>query len=512
MKRAETAPPGLQKTRGFSVLAPSYKLPTPAAAGIAALMATTFACGTALAAGFEVGDNTTRSVARGGTGVALKSDPSALYFNPALLTRVPGAQLTLNSNFSRLNLEFQRAALTEGGQTTQFAPVTNDDGFFPAPFLAGSYQLIPNTLTLAVGLFGPSSYGQRCFGERVDGECNYDELNAARHMTVSSSLIEAYGTIGAAYQVDVGPGQLSVGLAGILGYQNLEFDVVVYANTSVGDRTETPEEEGLLQARSLTDWQPSGIIGLAYAVEGLRVGASYRLPFSWESEGRAILTPPPNFEAIGVDLDPDDLHFKTQQAGALRAGVGYVHQPTGTTVDQPRFDVAFDFVWEDWSRVDYFIIDPQGDVSIGGARNPINTVYQAKNYKDTFSFRLGGGYQATDWLKVNAGGFFETAAQDDAYTNVDFVSWQRFAASAGLSLRATEWLDIDLAYMRVMSPDRTVDNGAVYNPVVFSQCTGPDFDGPACDTPGTPPGNPQNNGDWSSSFDLASIGVTLRAK
>jgi hypothetical protein len=63
--------------------------------------------------------------------------------------------------------------------------------------------------------------------------------------------------------------------------------------------------------------------------------------------------------------------------------------------------------------------------------------------------------------------------------------------------------------MHIFSPDRTVEDGEVYNGVVFSDCTGPDYPADECDEAGTPPGNPQNNGEWSSSFDFVSIGVTM---
>lgn len=468
-----------------------------------------------LAGGFEAADNTTKSVARGGIGAALKNDPSALYFNPALLAGVGGMQVMVNSNFSRLNLEFQRDPLTENGETTNFDPVSNDDGFFAAPMVAASYQIIPDEFAVGVALIGPSAYGQRCFGERVDGECTYEDTNAARHMMLAANIIELYATLGASYKLDTDFGDFSFGSAFLMGYQNFSFDLVVHANPlTAEDGGENPRDESLFTARGLEDWKPSAIFGFAYGFEDFTLGLSYRLPFNWESTGSVDFTVPPALESFEeVRLTDDEITFETNQAGMLRLGLGYEHY--GKNPKRPVFDVGVDFLWENWSRVDNYVVRPKGNVEafLNENGNPIeyevNDVYQAKGYEDTIAVRLGGGYNATDWLKIQAGGFYETAAQPEQYTSPDWVSWERISAGGGLTLRATDWFDIDLAYMHIFSPDRTVDDGQVYNPVVFSDCTGPDYQSEDCEEPGTPPGNPQNNGEWSSSFDFASIGVTM---
>ncbi|MGM0556238.1 MAG: OmpP1/FadL family transporter [Myxococcota bacterium] len=465
----------------------------------------------AFAAGFEVGENTTKSVARGGTGVASKDDPSALYFNPALVSSIGGTQVMVNSSFLKLNLEFQRDPLTEGGETTEFAPVTNDQGFHPAPMAAMSYEIIPDEFALAVAFVPPSAYGRRCFGERVDGECEYEETNSARHMMLAANIIEMYGTLGASYKLKTKYGNFSFGSAFILAYQRFDFDIVVNADVSPGNVTEDPDDESLFTARGLEDWKPSGIFGLAYQFRDFTFGASYRLPFKWAPSGEVDFTVPPNLQRFGdVGLSNDEITLETNQAGALRVGIGYEHYVEDP--ERPVFDVAFDFLWENWSAVERYVVRPEGQLEANSNPLPfeLHDVYQAKNFEDTMAFRLGGGYYATDWLTIHAGGFYETAAQPEEYTSPDWVSWERVSVGGGVTVSATDWLDVDLAYSHVFSPDRTVENGEIYNAIVFSECTGPDYDDPDnCDEPGTPPGNPQNNGEWSSSFDFASIGVTM---
>src|SRR5690554_6657104 len=153
-------------------------------ASVLLMSATLLSMPDARAAGFEVGESTARSLARGGTGAVNKSDPSALYFNPALLPRARGHQLLLNANALKLNVGFQRDDLVLRSRTetrtVTFDRVENEGGIFPAPFLTASFDVGPENFALALGVFGLSAYGAPCYGTMVDGECAFDPNSPAR--------------------------------------------------------------------------------------------------------------------------------------------------------------------------------------------------------------------------------------------------------------------------------------------------------------------------------------------
>jgi long-subunit fatty acid transport protein len=462
----------------------------------------------AYAGGFEIPENTTKSVGRGGTGAVNKRDPSALYFNPALLHRADGVQVLLNVNFVNLNVDFQRDPLrnpdNRRNPVKTFDPVNNENGFFPAPFLTASWDLGIENLTVGAGVFGPSAYGGRCFGVATDDGCEPDEDSAGRYMLITSSLLEFSATLGAGYQIELPYGNLSVGLSGAATYLDSDFHLAIHGNID-REEFEDPANDAIFYGRGLSDWAMSGTVGLAYDLDGFRVAASYRPPFSWEAEGTAEMEPA---EDAGIgDLTDDTVTLRTDQAGALRTGVGLELGQHPADPDLPRYDIEFNFVWEDWSRVDYFRITPHGRVQVLAEEIDLGTLYQPKGYEDTFSFRLGGSYAINEWLTGHAGGFYETGAQPEEYTNLDFVSWDRFAGGLGATFRIYDYFDLDVAYQHVFSPQRTVENGRIYNQVPMHECTGPDYEGENCD--GTPPGNVQNNGTWDASFQTASIGVTF---
>lgn len=463
----------------------------------------------AWAGGFEIPENTTRAVARGGTGVASKRDPSAIYFNPALLSRSRGLQVLLDVNLVDLSLDFQRAPLEVGSTRREFDPIENTAGFFPAPFLAVSYDFGVEGLGVGVGVFGPSAYGKRCFGD-AENDCAADDRNGARLMMLESDLLQVYFTAGASYEFALGSsGSLAVGLAGSLAWQKTSFTVEIDELLVSPPFDEDPTNQAPLRAENLQDFQPTGFVGLAYFNGPVTVGASYRPPLSWSDEGDMYIDLPEGLQDL-ARLEGSDMTFETNQAGSLRAGVDYAIGTHPGDPTAPLFDVEFNFVWEDWSRVDYFKIAPDARFFVADVEQPLNDVYQPKNWQDTFSLRLGGSYAALPWLTAHAGGSYETAAQDLNATNTDFVSWERIGAGAGVTIHATPWVDVDLGYAYTYSGSRTVTDGEVYQQIPMSGCVGPDFDADACAVKGTPPGNPQNNGEWEAAFQIISAGATFK--
>lgn len=474
------------------------------------------------AGGFEIPENTTLSVARGGTGVVNKRDPSALYFNPALLPRARGYQLLLNSNFVKMNVDFQRDPLIYqvGNRTfeTEFEPVSNEAGFFPAPFFTTSWDLGIEDFALGAGVFGPSAYGSTCYGGFEDGICMPQE-GAARNMIVSTDMIVMYLSLGAGYTFDLGPGRLSLGLTAMAAYQHTSFSTVVEADISVAPPwREDPVHDGFFQGKDLSAWAPTGVVGVAYEQDGLRLGASYRPPIRWETTGTAVLALPEGLTDLGAVLTDDTLSLNTWHAGSLRFGWGVEGGAHPGDTARPLWDVEVNVVWENWSLVEHFEVTVAGEIEIqelvdeegNSPTVALQPIFQTKGYQDTWSLRAGASYGLQPWLTLHTGGYLETGAQPLAYTNADFVSWERYAAGLGGTFHLPGGIDLDIAGLFVHSPRRVVTQGRIYNQIPMSQCAGPDFTSESCQSPGTPPGNPQNEGSWTSNYQIGSVGLTWR--
>ena len=59
----------------------------------------------------EIPDNGTRGLGRAGSFVVGATDPTALWYNPALLTRLRGTQILFDNHLSMLNYRFRRESL-----------------------------------------------------------------------------------------------------------------------------------------------------------------------------------------------------------------------------------------------------------------------------------------------------------------------------------------------------------------------------------------------------------------
>jgi len=473
------------------------------------------------AAGFEVGEHTAKSTARGGTGVASKEDPSALYFNPSLLPAAEGLQFQLGGELIDTNVTFDRDDLVIGegddAQRTTFDTARNETPVTPVPSLALSYDFGIDNFGAAIGVFTPHSVSEKCYGELANGNCEVDRDGGARHMLVEADIVEFYGMAGAGYEFDLAEGSLRLGASALIARQSADFKIVV--NSEINPSSpyeEDPEDEAVFDAEELTDTNLIGVFGATYQHKNHRVALSYRPPIKWESDGKASIDFPDNLEGFGPELTDDAITFETWQAGSLRVGWQYRRGTHPGPSGRPKWDVEVNAIWEDWSRVENFKLDPAGDVgsSMTDSDEPIvelRPFFQRKNWQDTFSLRLGGSWGAASWVTLHGGSFVESAAQREAFTNVDFPSWFRVAGSVGASFHPTDWVDLDVAFMHVASPGgRSVANGEVFNKIPTSDCAGPDFDDDACPAPGQPPGNPQNNGEWSTHYNIGSLGATFR--
>lgn len=496
--------------------------PVFAFAGLAALLTCLLLPATGRAAGFEITENTAEGLARGGTGAVLTDDPSALYFNPALLTRTEGFELQGDLHVIDLDLRFQRDPLVimqnNEPQTTTFEPVTNQANPSPLPFLAASWDLGTENFRIGLGLFAPPALRHRCFGRLENGECQVDPDGAGRHMLIESDLVQVYGSLGAAYRFQLKDGsELSIGASAWLAYQINKFKLAINAEVPLSEPyEEDPKDQAIFTGRDLSSFTFTGNFGIAWeSVDGLSLAASYRPPMSWESSGVAEVDFPENLEDLKPKLTDDDLTLRIKQAGKLRFGFGYEHGTHPGLKDAPLWDLEVNAVWEDWSRVEFVEMEPAGEITsetLGDAAGfpELGAIKQPKGYRDTFSLRAGGSWGPLKWLTVHAGGYLETPAQPNAYTSLDFPSWERYAATLGASFHPLDWLNVDLGYGHVFMVSRTVEEGEVYNQIPLSGCRAPGYDQDACAEPGTPPGNPQNEGSWSGNIDVVSLGVNLQ--
>jgi long-subunit fatty acid transport protein len=429
----------------------------------------------ALAGGFSFPGNGTKSAARAGAYMLSVTGPEALQFNPALLSGLDGFQVTLNLNLHLLQAEFDRAGNAPYDDTIEYGPVDNEQFLFPAPMLFVSTDLGLDDFALAAGVFGPNAVGAKRWP--ADGP--------QRFLLVESEVLEIYYSLAAGYNIE-----------GLRFGATFQFVHLLSKFTSVtaGLLTNEDPKEDISTTLELTDLQPTGKIGVAYDLSrSLSVGVVYKLPVNFKSEGtvKASFHPEGTASLAGAELQDDSATFKVSEADALYLSTRYAHLDG----DQEIFDLELMVTYEGWNRLNDFEISSPGPVTIFGADIPLNDNIIPHQWKDTYGVRLGGDFNVAESLTLRAGGFFETAASDEAYSNIDFLAHERIGLGAGATVYAGPF-DIDLGYLAVFYSDRETTDGDVRLLTPLGKNTGNN--------------TVVNNGTYSAFNNVFTVGFTYR--
>jgi long-subunit fatty acid transport protein len=454
---------------------------------VAAVVAAILIPSTSFAAGYEYPDNTARALARGAAYVASGDDPALIQYNPAGLANVSGLRLSLNTHFVYWNTEYQRLAEVDGeftatdplsGVTMQ--PVQNLNNPWFAPFISASYQIIDG-LTVGVGLFGPSAFGERSYTDPRDvapffwdGEYEEEEEQALEvQENIPAQAPQRFGLIRQATRV-IFPSLavayeptpwLRVGATGQLIYASTEFSLAFRSGTLAGLLGQGPQSEIIGELDVATpSWGFTGIIGAqVMPMEQLTIGLAVRPGFSTRSEGDLNLYfNDMQAEFLGLEQGRNGAVFETSFPTIIRFGAAW---------EQDGWLVELGGNYEMLSTVQAFRITP--DITIESGGTPLITVSPddgpldiEKQWRDTFSIRLGGGADLQRVaglplpLEVYAGYVYERSAIPTNTQNLDFIAPNRNQVTTGLSLpigpvRATA------AYSRIFEPTVRVRDSIV---------------------------------------------------
>ena len=456
--------------------------------------------------GFEVPDNGTRALSRGGAFIVLADDLSAIALNPGGLSRLRGTYFLFSDNLLFSHASFARATsvLPDGSGLTQgdpLATVHNTKELFPLGMMlaVGSDFGLPNW-QFTLGAYGPNASGVQ----------EWNVQGGQRYMLTSTDIALLYPTLSVAYgKKDV----FGVGLS--LQYVMMPKTKFSLVNDGVTGGALNPyyspsgDVEATLDMSDMTGFTAQ-VGGWWRPTPWLEVGLSGRVvPIYLTAEGDITLANvahvdgEPNWNSTQLSIkdingDEPNVSLPITLPVIARAGLRYRHLEPGT--DRELFDVELDVVYEAWSMMKGYDIDLTGEISLLSAAE-LPDVKIDKNWKDTVSVRLGGTWTAARWLGVSAGGFWESGATPTAYTHLDYPSFDRFGVGGGLRFQFYG-VDFNVAYNHTFQVDRDVSEleGKVFQQRPISPC-------PAnC---GGSLGVPANAGHYESSFDQLVLGLQL---
>jgi long-chain fatty acid transport protein len=413
--------------------------------------------------GFALYEGSARGNALGGGLVGRADDPSALFFNPAGITQLPGLQMMAGATAVMPSTDISGTNVYDG-------KTTKDDSEFNAafpPHLYASYQAL-DKLWLGLGIF--SRFGLLSeFDDEWFGRYN------SHHAEVLSSSINPNVAF-----------KLTDDLSVAMGFSAMWFDIKleqkidgtgVFLQSGQGRVLEAlgvpanindPRTDALdiNQELNADDFGYGLNIALHYKpFDWMAAGFSYRSQVRQNLEGDADFTKSALFSSIPGTAA---LFNDTDASGSITLPDMYFAGLAFYPLD--RLSLELGVVHTKWSTYDALTIkyeNPIIDVP-GGPGPVIAVVSKEKNWNDVWRYNFGAEYRALDWLDLRFAYVFDESPVPDDTVDYLVPADDRHLYNFGLGLHFNE-LGLDLSYTYLDIEDRSVSQRQIQDGVLESE-------------------------------------------
>ena len=418
-----------------------------------------------------------RSAAMGGAACAVADTPSAWYYNPAGLAQIRGGWQELG--LSQIAFFGLKERDPNGGEWIHDTTPVTYNAHFPG---CDNYGL----KDITIGLGGGATFGGGSFWK-------YDEGNFRYTAYETLTLINTFAPT-VAWKVNswlmVGAGANIVALNkmtnraklgdGFLGQAvTSEFlsmlgitpprkpDALPFLSTVNG------RDDGKLELWT-DDEFPTGLqptndmdidfrhvtfnVGvLARVTDKLRIGVTYRGETKFNYEGQSQIVFEEDAKAsvnwlldplgMGIRNEATRFHMKVVMPRMVVAGIAYQFTD--------RLLVAFDFEWANWSEA----WDTQTTVLEGDGLLGMTEIETPRDFKDTYSYRIGAEYNIWKGLRGQVGYFWDPTPVPNSTLGADTVDSDRHTFSCGLGYYGlfNGVLDITSVFQYIHFMKRTIE-------------------------------------------------------
>ena len=413
---------------------PRYMQNTVLALGIAGALA--FA-GQAQAAGFQLKENSVKSMGSAFAGTAAKTgDSSVVTNNPAVMTQFEGTTVQADLTVIDLNYEFQGSGTDALGRPLTGSNGGNAGDVTPVPALSMVHKFDNGT---AVGAMVSAPFGLKT---------EYDAGWVGRYAAQTSEVEIIDLTLSGA--VDLGD-RFSVGIGLIAS----RADVTLSKAVDFG---------GVLaqQGVPLPFAQPQGADGLAVVqgddngfgyilganlrpTDGLSIGVSYRSEIDYELTGTADWTVPSNAAAVLGPAAPGLFQDGTVLAELTTPSIlniGAAWQVNDALM------LSATYAETNWSSLREVRI--QFD-------NPDPDSVEPFEWKDTYFAALGAEFKLNDSWKLRGGVAYDETPTSLAHRTPRLPDANRIFYSIGATWTMSDAFDVNLGYTRIEPRDPKID-------------------------------------------------------
>ncbi len=441
----------------------------------------------AYAEGYQVNNMSAKQTGMGHVGTAMKLNSESIYFNPAA-TAFQKSRFNISAGFTGILSDVTYRSLPTLENGYQSGPAENSDNKLSTPLHVYFNYKPTDRLAVGVGFYTPDGSSMN-WGSNWSGAHLIQEINLAAYTvqpTVSFKLCERL-SIGAGLMITWGNFDLSRSLLSKTTRQGLITTMldpkIAQLNAAIGSGALTGESlaqaqatlqllqggKGYLESTMDQSIVAARLEGDANVAVGVNAGILWDISDQWSlamsyrsrmnmkvDRGHATMNIAPDAAALIAQLG--QLSPDTELIPGLAKGTFHTELPLPTTLTwgvsfrpTPKWELAIDLQWVGWSAYESL------NVSFNEQELGIKDIYSVKNYSNTLAFRFGGQYRATKFLTARMGMYVDESPVSSDYLNPETPSMTKVAYTAGISLRPTRFMSVDLAYCYVSSadPERT---------------------------------------------------------
>jgi len=343
-------------------------------------------------------------------------DPSALFYNPAGITQAPGTQAMVGSSVVYFDSTF-RSSTT--GESTEL-----QDHVLLIPHIFFTHRVKQWDERFSIGL-GITTQ----FGVGIDWpdtwQGRFNSTNAKLRVTVYNPAVAFQATP-------------TLSVAAGLRYADVAAELEQQITLGNG--------ESKARAHGLTAHPIGWNVGLLYRVtETMSVGLQVRSELQAKLKGQVDITGPgATGLGSGTGFATAGLHSRVTLPPQVVVGL--------STKMIPRWTINADVEWEGWSRVGSLPRDVIGSTALDAVSTRL--------WKNSWVYRVGAAYAATERLAVRGGYFYdETPIPDNTFdANIPHANQHGLSAGAGYGWDRVAY---DLAYMIGLYEKRSIDRSTL---------------------------------------------------
>jgi long-chain fatty acid transport protein len=367
----------------------------------------------AAANGFTLADQDAFATARGEAFVATADNPSAIYYNPAGITQLPG----INLRGGIYGIYLQPTYNPPGSRANAGSTYHSSDNLAALPQFFYTQTLSNAPVSFGLGIYAP-------FG----GKTHWPDDTGFGTVANKGNL--TYLTINPAVALKVSP-SLSVGGGVMVNYVKMDLEQLITFPSRDPNFFHFKGDGWSVGYNLGVRWQP---------VDQISIGATIRGPATVTLNGHTETLYGPTTGNSATDI-PANAKFTFP----LTAVLGLSYRPT------PKWNLEFDANCTDWSSFGTTTIYQQRSAGLGFVQNIPVTL----DWRSSWMYEFGVTRYFDHGWQVSAGFVFNENSVPNTYYSPLAADLDRYFLSLGAGRKGKRF-DFDIAYQFGYGPSHSV--------------------------------------------------------